>query len=336
MSRIEINPLLRKLKLVLKNKWPQYQTIITSFISGKMNREEFDLQINSIFEKKYFYLHNELLLGIYTNAIYDLPPEKSYVFEWNKRINEYEQIEINNQKKELKSEIMSLHYLDRTRIKSIKKNSLDKLPELPSILFENRVAKLPKIPFCKDKIYTANYVNDIQRGYHVPLSCDSMEMPDIDSLRERSLAIALESGLIGGLREGVPEIVLAGLEHHLKNVLAITIAKVRFQISNESVQTENLDNIISFNQNKYKKKRVIKKYPSLTVEELGLAFQLAPFSLVEAPPPITRIWATTLTNNRTYQDNKVEETILSIMKKNPKCKERYELALILDELLANV
>ncbi|CCJ31492.1 unnamed protein product [Pneumocystis jirovecii] len=53
MTRIEINPLLRKLRLVLKNKWAQYQIIITSFISGKMNREEFDLQINSILKKKY-------------------------------------------------------------------------------------------------------------------------------------------------------------------------------------------------------------------------------------------------------------------------------------------
>ncbi|CCJ31493.1 unnamed protein product [Pneumocystis jirovecii] len=282
------------------------------------------------------YLHNELLLGIYTNAICDFPPEKSYVFEWTKKMKEFEQTDANDQKSWLKSEIMSLHYLDRIRIKSIKKDSLDRLQELPNILFENRIAKLPKIPLCKDKVYIANYVNDIQKGYHVPLSCDSMEMPDIDSLRERSLAIALESGLIGGLKEGVPEIVLAGLEHHLKNVLAITISKVRFQIPNESIQTENLNNIILFNQNKYKKKQIIKKCSSLTVEELSLAFQLAPFSLVETPPPITRIWATILTNNTTYQDNKVEEAVLNIMKENPECKERYELALILDELLAGI
>lgn len=63
---------------------------------------------------------------------------------------------------------------------------------------------------------------------------------------------------------------------------------------------------------------------------------MAPFSLVETPPPVTRIWATTLTNNTTYQDNKVEETVLNIIKENPKCKEKFELALILDELLSNL
>ncbi|EMR11236.1 hypothetical protein PNEG_00825 [Pneumocystis murina B123] len=337
MSRVDIDPLLKKLQIALKTKWTQYQIIVTDFISGKMNREEFDQQINLILEKKYFRLHNEILLTIYTNAMCD-PPEKSCIFGWTKKSKEYQRIRVNDQRKELKSEIMSLHYRDRLRIKSIKKAKMDSLGRSlisSNTLFESRIAKLPKMPLCKDKIFT-DYASDIQRGYHVPLSCDSMEIPDIDSLRERSLAIALESGLIGGLKEGVPEIILAGLEYHLKNVLAIVIAKVRFQNFRRSTHTENLNNFILFNPNKPKRKQEIKKYSSLTIQELGLAFQLAPFSLVETPPPITRIWATTLTNNATYQDNKVEETILNVIKENPRCKKRFELALVLDELLAGV
>lgn len=335
MSRIDINPLLKKLQTALRTKWIQYQIIVADFISGKMNKEEFDQQISSILEKKYFHLHNEILLAIYTNAMCD-PPEKSCIFAWTKKRKEYQRKKTNDQKMGLKNEIMSLHYRDRLRIKSIKKDFLGKLPSLPNTLFESRIAKLPKMPLCKDKIFMAHYINNIQRGYHVPLSCDSMEMPDIDGLRERSLAIALESGLIGGLKEGVPEIILAGLEYHLKNVLAIVIAKVRFQIPKKNTQVENLNDFILSNQNKLKSKQEIKKYSSLTVEELGLAFQLAPFSLVETPPPISRIWATTLTNNETYQDNKVEETILNIIKENPKCKQKFELALVLDELLTGV
>ncbi|KTW28764.1 hypothetical protein T552_01394 [Pneumocystis carinii B80] len=335
MSRIDIDPLLKKLQIALKTKWTQYQIVVADFISGKMNREEFDQQINSVLEKKYFHLHNEILLAIYTNAMCD-PPEKSCIFGWTKKRKEYQRIRVNDQRKELKSEIMSLHYRDRLRIKSIKKDYMGKSLIPSNTLFESRIAKLPKIPLCKDKIFTAHYAGDVQRGYHVPLSCDSMEIPDIDGLRERSLAIALESGLIGGLKEGVPEIILAGLEYHLKNVLAIVIAKVRFQNFRRSTHTENLNNFILFNPNKPKRKQETKKYSSLTVQELGLAFQLAPFSLVEIPPPITRIWATTLTNNATYQDNKVEETILNVIKENPRCKKRFELALVLDELLAGV
>ncbi|KAG4305795.1 hypothetical protein PORY_000705 [Pneumocystis oryctolagi] len=333
MSRIDIIPLLKKMQLILKNNWVQYQITVADFINGKINKEEFDLQINSILEKKNIRFHNELLFGVYTNSMCD-SPEKSYIFEWTRKKKE-QRTKTSDQKKGLKNEIMSLHYLDRVRIKSVRKNSLRKFSTSQNTLLENRIAKLPKIPLCKDKIYTANYINDIQKGYHVPLSCDSMEMPDIDNLRERSLAIALESGLIGGLKEGVPEIILAGLEYHLKNVLAIAITKIRFQMPKESIYAENLNNIILFNKDIHKKYEK-KKNSSLTVEELSLAFQLAPFSLVETPPPITRIWATTLTNNATYQDNNVEETILNIMKENPKYKERYELALVLDELLASV
>lgn len=53
MSRIDIDSLLKKMQMALKTKWTQYQIIVADFISGKMNKEEFDQQINSVLEKKY-------------------------------------------------------------------------------------------------------------------------------------------------------------------------------------------------------------------------------------------------------------------------------------------
>lgn len=52
-------------------------------------------------------------------------------------------------------------------------------------------------------------------------------MPDADILRTRLLGIAYEHGLLDGISDEVPDIILAGLEYHLRDFLQQIFDRVR-------------------------------------------------------------------------------------------------------------
>lgn len=74
--------------------------------------------------------------------------------------------------------------------------------------------------------FSLDLTQDIIQSYQVPLSTESFELPDVDILNTRLLGIAYEHGLVDGISKDVPDIVLAGLEYHLRDFLQQIFGRV--------------------------------------------------------------------------------------------------------------
>ncbi|EPY50494.1 SAGA complex subunit Hfi1 [Schizosaccharomyces cryophilus OY26] len=274
-SKGESNVLIKlvsELQSLLGNEYETYTMCITDFIVGQLSRKE----LNNLLSKysndpKFVKLHNQFILSI----VKDLQRSgKSAVnkLPWVKRKRSDGALFVhkkftshNAQAKKLKKIILSLSSKDRERIKAVLKEKSSTPPQLPGLLLETRIAKLPKIPVSRDKLNSV-FVNDIKAGYVAPLASETLEVPDADSLKERITAIALENGLLGGIEKSVPEVILAGLENHIKNIFSKCF----------SIMDRLLD-----------KRRHHES--SFTIQDLNLTLSIEPHMLVEEYPHDAKI-----------------------------------------------
>ncbi|KAF8000650.1 hypothetical protein HF325_004439 [Metschnikowia pulcherrima] len=70
---------------------------------------------------------------------------------------------------------------------------------------------------------------DVVNGINTPLAAASHELPDAETLLRKVLMTSREHGLTGGINARVFEVLLLGLEMHLKNVLECAIDTVRYR-----------------------------------------------------------------------------------------------------------
>ncbi|GAO49937.1 hypothetical protein SAICODRAFT_27861 [Saitoella complicata NRRL Y-17804] len=356
--RVDVESLVNQLQTSLGEGWQQYTKTVTDFITGKAIRPEFDQQICELLDKKQIKLHNEIMMANLANVIRDVPPMTgNHPTEWSKKRKEPPR---NNggkgdaKSKRLKEEIMSLPPRERHRIRAIGRDAQRRPTPLPSTLWESRQAKVPKVPQTRDKLGTdTTFAHDIQQGFQAPLAADALEIPDQNNLKDRVQGIALQHGLLGGVAKGVPQVLLAGLENHLKAVLESTITRVRkTQMDGaplpEAAASGSSNSGSGSRPSTTAGEQELPAGSAITVDELTLSLDLYPETLIEGYPTFERIKSVTLgdayaslTPPQSDGDEDPRKKIVrdayeldAAVKRDPTLKERMELAGILDEILA--
>lgn len=313
---------------------------MSEFLTGRTTRQEFENSLQPLITSHRGFIrhHNEIMLTILTNSFREPAPPTVQSLGWSKKRREHPTQRSDPGDpvaKKLKTEVMSLTNRERARIKCIPK------PEVghrlrPNSMIETRFAKLPRVPVTPQKINScksfdtdlqclhdheddhtnshalAQHHIDIVRGFHAPLCTESQHLPEPSSLKDRILATCLENGLLGGLEETIPELVISGLEIHLRNLLTSTISKLRknrpdcLSISNPSTEPSQ---------------------ETMNARDLAFTYALSPHVFVESAHPITRMMSTAL-DDATPRDREWKD-----MSEAERTSQRSKVARVLGELI---
>lgn len=270
---------------VMGANWDRYRDVITHFLTGKLTRLELEEELQHILDKKTLRLHNKFLLANLTNALQESPANGGSLKGWTRGSGSNKGFghQADSEVAKLKSDIMGLSVRERKRIKAIAKDTTK--PSNPSTIVSTRQAMLPRIPLLNDH-NTANgttanntatasnantkdsrdksvamaddskskssssnpqvWTQDITHSYDAPLLTDTYELPDASALGVRMLGVSLEHGLLQGVDTESTEIMLAGLEHYLKDLIqqAFERVKRRGQGQDEVITAEDLSSIL--------------------------------------------------------------------------------------------
>ncbi|RLV94189.1 Transcriptional coactivator HFI1/ADA1 [Spathaspora sp. JA1] len=235
-KRLELERLIREFQTKLGNNWGKYHETLSLFLIGKLSRAELVSIITPLLKDGLLKYHNKLLLLNFANSLKDGPLDFSNEFAsfWNKKAAKSTKVK-SVQYEKIKQNIMGLPIRERRRIKNITRDS-GKRGKLSAGITLTRHTLLPKIPMIQDKEQQQLQVNnlvqwqqDVVNGINTPIATENYEIPDYDNLSQRVLMTMREYGLTGGLNSGVLEVLLLGLETHLKNIVesAIDVAKYR-------------------------------------------------------------------------------------------------------------
>ncbi|KAJ8102537.1 transcriptional regulator of RNA polII, SAGA, subunit-domain-containing protein [Lipomyces tetrasporus] len=322
--RIEIEPLMNDFRRTLGTHWDQYREIITSFLTGHLTRIELERELSVILDKSMVRMHNQFLLASLANALRDPPPSSNGLPAWSMRSRDAP-FRVSKKSGDsvvarLKSEIMGFTPRERRRIKAITSDAGKKGP-IPSTVVLTKQARSVRFPSVKEKEKSkTNITQEITQSYQAPLATESFELPDTDSLRTRILGIAYEHGLLDGIANDVPDIILAGLEYHLRDFLQQLLDRVRpkkhkilsdthfVSLANASTQLiahastkegvngtgeTGIKPSPDFAKGGKAKSQRTQQYEDdniITAEDMALALELAPHSIVEPSGPLYRLW----------------------------------------------
>ncbi|ANB14643.1 Hfi1p [Sugiyamaella lignohabitans] len=167
------------------------------------------------------------------------------------------------------------------------------------------------------------WTQDIIHSYEAPLASEIYELPDNDSLNARMLGISLEHGLLHGIDNGVCDIMIAGLEHYLKDVVQQIFDKARLRkipdSANTSIFEQSSPRTASVSGAASALTEPISKRggsisqttnpfsapatslagsfeDTMTAEDMAMALDTAPHSFVEMTGPVYRLKNTMLTD----------------------------------------
>ncbi|KAK9447451.1 transcriptional regulator of RNA polII, SAGA, subunit-domain-containing protein [Limtongia smithiae] len=229
--RIEVETLMNEFQRVLGDNWSRYREVMTAFLTGKLTRHELEHELSTILDQSMVRMHNQFLLASLANSLRDPPPSTNGLVAWGKRVKDAP-VRISKMTGDpaiarLKSEIMGFTPRERRRIKAITRDAGKKGPP-PSTIILTKQARSTKLSNIKTlEKSKANIVQDISQSYQAPLATETYEIPDTDSLRTRILGIAYENGLLDGIASDVPDVILAGLEYHMRDFLQQIFDRVR-------------------------------------------------------------------------------------------------------------
>ena len=212
-------------------------------IDGTTNNKEPTQIVNSLQRPKLIRLHNQLLLGIFTNTLRDSPlggSDKSWGFGSSmgskglKRVNKH-----NSQIETYKKIVMSLPMSDRNRLKTITKEA-GKRGFIYCAVLQDRLTNIPKIPIVTNqetlKRVKANnlktpleWSQDIMNGFNAPLATDNYSLPDTDGLYLKMTGIAREHGLVGSVDTSCVDMLSVALDHYLKKIVEFGIDSLRYR-----------------------------------------------------------------------------------------------------------
>lgn len=210
---------------------------------GTPNNKEPSHAVNSLLRPKLIRLHNQLLLGIFTNTLRDSPlsgSDKAWGFGSSmgskglKRVNKH-----NSQIETYKKIVMSLPMSDRNRLKTITKEA-GKRGFIYCSVLQDRLTNIPKIPIVTNqetlKRVKANnlktpleWSQDIMNGFNAPLATDNYSLPDTDSLYLKMTGIAREHGLVGNVDTSCVDMLSVALDHYLKKIVEFGIDSLRYR-----------------------------------------------------------------------------------------------------------
>ncbi|KHC52149.1 transcriptional coactivator HFI1/ADA1 [Candida albicans P60002] len=311
-KRLELERLIREFQNKLGKNWEKYHETLSLFLIGKLSRAELISTITPILKgKNLLKYHNKLLLLNFANSLKDNSSDLSTEFAgfWNKKAGKVTKNK-NTQFERFKSVIMGLPVKERKRIIDISRDS-GKKGKIATDIILTRHAILPKIPMIQDKEQQQLQVNnlvqwqqDVLNGINTPIATENYEIPDYDNLSRMMLMIMREHGLTGGLNPGVMEVMLLGLESHLKNIVetAIDVAKYRKnKYTNDNYipyikPNEDAQNIS--NENALPSSKDI----TLCIEDLHDTLEMYPH-LVESEGPKLRLSNVMLENDDMINDD---------------------------------
>ena len=320
-KRLEMEKLIREFQTKLGRNWEKYHETLSLFLIGKLSRQELiSIIIPILKEKKLLKYHNKLLLLNFANSLKDNPMELSNEFSnfFNKKSGKITKNK-NNQLDKFKSIIMGLPVKERKRIIDISRDS-GKKNKIATDIILTRHSILPKIPMIQDKEQQQLQVNnlvqwqqDVLNGINTPIATENYEIPDYDNLSRHMLMTMREYGLTGGMNPGVMEVLLLGLESHLKNIVetAIDVAKFRKnKYTNDSYvpldksTTTTTTSTSTTNNGKSKSKfeeATSSKDITLCIEDLYDTFEMYPH-LIEPNGPKLRLSNVMLENDDMIND----------------------------------
>ncbi|KAF9909443.1 hypothetical protein EC991_008582 [Linnemannia zychae] len=223
-GRQDVLLLKQQLAEALGENGPSYWQALTDFVSGKLNRQEFDFYANLYLSRKNAPLHNQFILANIHNAQRDAPPPSTRSEGWakGKKGKDGELLkEKDPKRRKIKNQVMSLGKAERERIKGLKDLNKNNTV-VKQKLKEHRISK-PLAPPIVQQPLQAEY----NRGAHTPLCFDSKELPDFESMRDRMTAVAMENGLMAGVQDDAVELMLHALESHIKSIVSNCIIKLR-------------------------------------------------------------------------------------------------------------
>ncbi|KAF9200619.1 hypothetical protein BGZ49_009138 [Haplosporangium sp. Z 27] len=223
-GRLDVLSLKQHLAEALGENGPSYWQALTDFVSGKLNRQEFDFYANLYLSRKNAHLHNQFILANIHNAQIEAPPPSKGSVGWGKGKKDKDGKlgrEKDPRRRKIKNQILSLGKTERERIKALKEQHRND-GVVKQKLKEHRVSR-PMAPAISQPAQIMEY----NRGAHAPLCFESKELPDFESMRDRMTAVAMENGLMGGVQEGAVELMLHALESHIKGVISNCIIKLR-------------------------------------------------------------------------------------------------------------
>ena len=293
-KRVELETLIREFQTKLGSDWDKYHESLSLFLVGKLSRPELIQNITPILKNGLRKYHNKLLLLNFSNSLKDGPLDFQSEFAsfWNKKANKTKNIR-SSQYEKFKQNIMGLPVKERRRIKNITRES-GKKGKLNASITLTRHALLPKIPMIQDTAQQQLQVNnlvqwqqDVVNGINTPIATENYEIPDYDNLSRRILMTMREYGLTGGLSTEVLEMVLLGLDAHLKNIIESAIDVTRYRenkyTTNDFIST-TLNSMQPFNSNENVKKRKAdnemdnekKRKVTLNISDLFDTFEMFP------------------------------------------------------------
>lgn len=287
-KRIELDGVIKELQTRLGKDWNRYHQSLGLFLIGKLSRNELIESITPILTKDLRKVHNKLLLLNLFNSFQDGPLDyQSEVASfWNKRAGRTKGVK-SNQYEKFKQNIMALPVRERRRLKGITRES-GKKGKINASITLTRHELLPKIPMIREPekqnfqiSQLVQWQQDVINGVNAPLATQSFELFDYDNVSQQILMTMREHGLTGVLDTQFLEVVVLGLEAHLKNILENAIDVVRYRerkyssndvLSSNLVeyQGENSDKDTRFSKNK--KRKVV----TLNINDLYDTFEIFP------------------------------------------------------------
>ncbi|KAJ1971285.1 hypothetical protein H4R35_005356, partial [Dimargaris xerosporica] len=185
-------------------------------------------------------------------------------------------------RQKLKKLLQSMSKADRRMIRQL----LKKAPETP--MRPNDLARhgsqRPVLPIDMQRIPPAA-VADYARGVQAPLCSDTKSIPDIESLRDRLLAITLEHGLLDGVSSECIEIMLYALDSHLRDIIFNCIIKVRANRPVGPQYTSTNTNASTSSSSTAASSHIT----TLRLSDLLFSLEIAPHVLTEMPMSIERL-----------------------------------------------
>ncbi|KAF9183145.1 hypothetical protein BGZ51_004211 [Haplosporangium sp. Z 767] len=223
-GRQDVLLLKQQLAEALGENGPSYWQALTDFVSGKLNRQEFDFYANLYLSRKNAPLHNQFILATIHNAQKEAAPPSTRSVGWakGKRGKDGKLLkEKDPKRRKIKNQIMSLGKTERERIKGLRAHHLN------SGVVKQKVKEHRQLKPMAPPITQPTVLAEYNRGAHAPLCFDSKELPDFEAMRDRMTTIAMENGLMDGVQEGAVELMLHALESHIKNIISNCIIKLR-------------------------------------------------------------------------------------------------------------
>lgn len=170
--------------------------------------------------------------------------------------------------------------------KSESATSRPETPSKPVVTPNSKFTIIPRSEFTgvEDKKLTridaVAWTQDITHGYDAALSTESYELPDASALGVRMLGVSLEHGLLQGVDSGSTEVMLAGLEYYLKDLV---------QQAFERVKRRRRGSPSSHGVGAAVPGTVDQQEDMITVEDMAMILESAPNCFVEVSGPLYRL-----------------------------------------------